>query len=208
MRLPRGSIFGILIAAGLIFRPAAAEVTAARIVVVTNNGWHTGIVVARADLPRGALPETRDFPAAIYFEFGWGDREYYPAPRKTLGMTLGAALPSPAVMHVIGLDRLPATMFPGVERIRLSLTENQFVRLVAYLDGGFDRRGAARVHPSGHGLYTFSLFYPATGSFHLFNTCNTWVARALVAAGLPIRVSGVQSAEDLMIQVRRLALPP
>lgn len=208
MPFVRGFIFGILVASGLACNPAAAEVTAGRIVVITNNGWHAGIVIARADLPRGALPETGDFPAALRFEFGWGDREYYPAPRKSFGMTLGAAFPGPAIMHVIGLDRPHAALFPGVERVRLGLTEEQFQRLVAYLDGGFERRGTARVRASGRGLYDFSLFYPATGSFHLFNTCNTWVARALSVSGLPVRVSGVQMAEDLMIQVRRLALPP
>ena len=52
----------------------------------------SGIVIARATLPTGAVPEAADFPDAPYLEFGWGDAEYYPAPRPTLGMALRAAL--------------------------------------------------------------------------------------------------------------------
>ncbi|MGH7005996.1 MAG: DUF2459 domain-containing protein, partial [Alphaproteobacteria bacterium] len=75
----RRLVLGIIFAAGSACGPAAADVRAGRIVVITSNGWHTGILIARADLRRGVLPETEDFPAALYFEFGWGDREYYPA---------------------------------------------------------------------------------------------------------------------------------
>ena len=110
-------------------------------------------------------------------------------------------------MHVIGLDREAMPPSAGIERVRILLAENQFQKLVAYLDSAFERRGASRVQASSPGLYPFSKFYPATGSFHLFNTCNTWVARGLALAGLPIRVSGVQRAEDLMSQVRALAHP-
>jgi hypothetical protein len=47
-------------------------------------------------------------------------------------------------------------------------------------------------------------FYPAHGGFHLFNTCNTWAARALSEAGLDISAGGVMTADDLMSRVRDL----
>ena len=57
----------------------------------------------------GLLPEAADFPDAAFLEFGWGDRTYYPAKKKTLGMTLAAALvPTPAVMHMAGHATAPA----------------------------------------------------------------------------------------------------
>jgi uncharacterized protein (TIGR02117 family) len=185
-------------------RIAAAE-SGAKTIFVTSNGWHSGIVVARADLPPGAIPESADFPHAVYFEFGWGDTEYYPAPRKSLGMTLGAVFPGPAVVHVIGMARHPREMFPASEIVALRLSNDAFHRLVQYLEATFLRAGAARARPSARGLYPTSHFYPATGRFHLFNTCNTWTARGLAAAGLPIRVAGVQRVEELMAQVRALA---
>ena len=200
----RGWFAGLIVFVLLALPSAAAETPGGKRIFVTSNGWHTGIVIARADLPKGAIPETADFGDAAYFEFGWGDREYYPAPRKSLGLTLGAAFPGEAVVHLVGLPRHPREMFPGNETITLRLDEGAFRRLVAYLHESFERRGAVRVRASARGLYDFSAFYPATGVFHLFNTCNTWTARGLAGAGLPIRAAGVQRAEGLMSQVRAL----
>jgi uncharacterized protein (TIGR02117 family) len=160
---------------------------------VVSNGWHTGIVVARAALPVGAVPEATDFPDAPYLEFGWGDAEYYPAPSPTLGM---------AVVHLVGLPAHPRDVFPTAEVVELRLSPAGFQRLVDYLDDTFARGDAERAQASAPGLYRFSLFYPAKGEFHLFNTCNTWTARALEAAGWPVQVSGTLRAEDLMAQIR------
>ena len=173
---------------------------------VTSNGWHTGIVVARASLPPGAIPEAADFPLAPYLEFGWGDAEYYPAPRPTLGMALGAALgPNPAFVHMVGLPAHPREVYPKSEVVELGLSPDGFQRLIRYLDATFARDGAERIPASAQGLYSFSFFYAATGKFHLFNTCNTWAARGLAAAGLPVEASGVVRAEDLMAQLRKIA---
>ncbi len=175
-------------------------------VYVTSNGWHTGIVVARALLPADAIPEAADFPDAPYLSFGWGDAAYYPAPRPTFAMTLRAALqPTPAVVHMAGLPAHPREVFPTGEVIELQVSTEGFRNLVAYLDGSFARDDRERTRSITPGLYSFSLFYRAKGKFHLFNTCNTWTARGLKLAGLPIRVSGTLRAEDLMVQVRQFA---
>jgi uncharacterized protein (TIGR02117 family) len=178
-------------------------------VYVASNGWHSAIVVPRADLPPDALPEAADFPDAAYLSYGWGDAEYFPTPQKTLAMTLRAALtPTPAVVHVAGLPADPRQVFPEDEVVALAASPSQVAALVAYLDDTFARDGADRLAASEPGLYAFSLFYPATGEFHLFNTCNTWTARGLQAAGWPVRAAGVVTAEELMTQVRPLAARP
>jgi hypothetical protein len=45
------------------------------------------------------------------------------------------------------------------------------------------------------------MFYLAEGDYSLFNTCNTWVTKALQAAGLPIRPALM--AAGVMRQARR-----
>lgn len=176
-------------------------------IYVTSNGWHSAIVVPRAALPAGAIPEAADFPGAAYLSLGWGDAEYFPARAPTLGMKLRAALqPTPAVIHMAGLPFHPRDVFPANEVVELMTTTRGFETLVAYLDATFDREGAARAQASQPGLYRFSRFYRAKGEFHLFNTCNTWTARGLEAGGWPIRVSGTVTAEDLMARVRPLAV--
>ena len=175
-------------------------------VYVLSNGWHSAIVLPRAALPEGAIPEAADFPAATYLSFGWGDATYFPARDPTTAMALSAALqPTPAVLHLAGLKSPPDEVFPAEEVVELKATAEGIAALVAYLDAAFERDGAERVEASQPGLHRFSLFYPATGEFHLFNTCNTWTARGLRAAGWPVRASGTVTAEELMVQVRRLA---
>ena len=183
--------------------PAAG---AENVIFVTSNGWHSSIVIAAAELPPGRIPETADFPNARYLEFGWGDAEYYPAERATLAMTMRAALtPTPAVVHLAGLRTEPARFFTQSEVLVLQTSEMHFKRLIDFIGGSFERAGASRASASGPGLYATSRFYPATGQFHLNNTCNTWTARALDAAGFAIRIQETSSAEDLMRQVRALA---
>jgi uncharacterized protein (TIGR02117 family) len=183
--------------------PAAETGPDAVTIHVVSNGWHTGIVIPRRALPTGAIPEAQDFPEAPYLEFGWGDADYYPAPQPGIGVALRAALlPSPAVVHLVGLPGPPRQVFPKAETVDVVLAPDGFRRLVDYLESSFDRRGAPRAEAGAPGLYSFSRFYPATGEFHLFNTCNPRTAAALKAAGWPVTVAGTIRAEDLMAQLR------
>ena len=191
-----------------IARPAEAETWAEqaaaeqafRIIHVVSNGWHTGIVLARSDLAHGDIPEINDFPKAKFFEFSWGDAKYFPAPEKGLAMVISALFtPTPAVLHLAGLPAEPRKVFPNAEIVELQLSSTGLQNLVAYIGDSFDRGAADSGFP---GLYRFSRFYPATGRFHIFNTCNTWTARGLKTAGIPVTVSGTLQAEELMAQLR------
>jgi uncharacterized protein (TIGR02117 family) len=173
-----------------------------RIVYVVSNGWHTGLVVARSDIPPGRIAEAADFPDARYLEFGWGDREYYPARRQTIGMALDAALtPSPAVIHLVGRDAPPQSTAPEVEVLAVPVTAAGLDRLTARLDAAFDRPPGGRAASVAPGFSRDSRFYPARGKFHLFNTCNTWIAEKLAAAGIPLSTD-VTTADALMGRLR------
>ncbi len=214
IRLPRPRPWIVLVLALLLTAcaapppappPSQTDLGAKTVIFVTSNGWHSGIVVAKADLPPDRIPETVDLPEARFLEFGWGDAVYYPAKQPTFGMSLQAALvPTPAVVHVAGLWGEPARVYPKAEVISLPIDAENFVRLIDFIDDSFERSGAPRAAATGPGLYATSHFYPAKGSFHLFNTCNTWTARALAAAGFDISASGTSRAEALMQQVRAL----
>ena len=77
--------------------------------------------------------------------------------------------------------------------------------MVAEIDVTFDRPAGGRAETLAPGLYPNSLFYPAKGQFHLFNTCNTWVARALRTSGLSVTPVGAITAAGVMQQVRDAA---
>lgn len=186
--------------------PAIADETPAHTIYLINYAWHTGLVLARTDLPAGKFPELEDFPEAKYVEFGWGDREYYPAQDPSVGKALLAGLvPTSSVVKMIGWSGPPSVVMPATEAHALPVSDSGMQHLLQELDAVFDRPpDAARaeaVHVSTSGRMRF---YPAHGRFHLFNTCNTWTARMLVTAGLPISTSGVVTSENLMRRVRPL----
>ncbi len=178
---------------------------AAKTIFVTSNGWHSSIVLARADVAPGRIPEAADVPQARFLEFGWGDADYYPAQDPGIGLALAALLaPTPSVVHMAGLAVDPARRYPTAEVIALSLDAPGLARLVDFIHATFRRQGRPRAAATGPGLYADSRFYPAVGRFHLMNTCNTWTARALAAAGFAVTGQGITTAEELMEQVRAL----
>lgn len=198
----RRAILGALLAAPILADAGEAGFR----VLVLSNGWHSGVVLSRADLPEAIIPEIADFPHARFFEFGWGDAEFYPAREAGAWLALRAAFPGPAVMHVSGLPDHPARIWPNVTILSFAIGADGMRRLLEFLRGSFDRAGAGRAVVSARGIYPFSLFYPATGRFHLFNTCNTWTAQALTAMGLPAALGGVNTAEDLVARIRPFAV--
>lgn len=157
---------------------------------VVNYAWHTGLVIARDDLPADRIPEQADFPEAAYFEFGWGDREYYPARDPGIAQALIAGLvPTDSVVQLAGLPRSPQAFYPSSEVHALPVTAAGLDNLVSQIDAVFDRPNG-RADPIHITTTERVRFYPAHGRFHLFNTCNTWTARMLAAAGFNISPGG------------------
>jgi uncharacterized protein (TIGR02117 family) len=187
--------------------PIQTHPDADKVFFVASNGWHSGIIVAKADLPSDRIPETKNFPDALFLEFGWGDADYFPAKKPTIGMTLRAAfVPTPSVMHVVGLQADPARAYPNAEILSLPLNKANFNRLIDFIHASFERPEEGRATNGRPGLYATSRFFPARGRFHLLNTCNSWTARALMSAGFDMDLQGTARAEEVMRQVRALAL--
>ena len=165
----------ILLLTGCAAAPANRAVDGDIPLYVVTHGWHTGLAMRAADIDFARwrpLPHLR----SKYLEVGWGDRDYYPAPGFNLWYAFKAlAWPTPSVLHVVGFDEPPARYFPGSEVVELRLPRERFDRLLAYLTASFEP-DAAPIAPS---LYATGAFYPSREKFHLFKTCNVWVARAL-----------------------------
>lgn len=171
--------------------------------------WHAGVAIRASDIPGDLIPERRDFPEAEYLEFGRGDWDFYQASNFSSGYALKALLLSTkTVLHVVGFSGPVTRYAPYREIIALSPPSHGFQHLVGYVDESFSREGRGAAAPLGRGLYGDSRFYPAHGTFHLFNTCNTCAARALQAASYPI--SSVITVGALVSEARRFgdALDP
>ena len=183
-------------------RPASAQQVEP--VYLVGHGWHAGLVIRRTEATAAQWPEQNDFPKATFLEVGWGDRDFYQDPNPGAGKMLKAGLwPTPSVLHVAGFRGEVTAYFPASEVIRLDLPEAGVDSLAAYIHRAYARDEAGRAIPLGPGLYGESRFYAGRERYHLHKNCNTWAARALRRAGVPLRPAEVLTAGDLLKQVRR-----
>ena len=169
---------------------------------VLDHGWHTAIVVRRADVDRALWPEVDEVPTATFVEIAWGDREFYMATAATAWMAVKASLGAGAsVLHVVGLDAPIGAHVPQSEIVELRVSRRGFEALTRFVSGEHERDISGRPVRIQRGLHGPSWFYAARGTYSLFNTCNTWVARALRTAGLPVTPFAVITAGGVMRQI-------
>lgn len=204
-------------AAFLFFLATACTVSAApgwrcsppelscKAVYVVHDSWHAAIVLRVEEIPREKIPELADFPDVKWVEFSWGDRDFFPDPNAGVFAALRAAFWSGgSVLHVVGFDRELKAAYPGASIAEIGLTGPSFDRLVNFISGTFLRSGAQGRAPASPGLFAHSRFYPSTHRFSLLKTCNTWVAEALQAAGLPVVPGQVITSGNLAAQIAGL----
>ena len=184
--------------------PAPSESEPHKTIYLVSHGWHAGIVLQRAEIPESIWPAPVDFPYAQYLEVGWGDMDYYQTADPHMGLILKAALlPTASVLHIVGFNGSVPAYFPYSEIIRIELSSAGFEHLSRTIAASFATDEAGNTTSLGPGLYGNSRFYLSRETYHLFNTCNVWTARALRAAGLPITPVRAITTEDLMSQARK-----
>lgn len=157
-----------------------------RTVHVVEHGWHAGIALSRDDLSPDDWAVIRDFPGTQTLEVGWGDADYYQAADPGTGTLLKAGLwPTSSVMHVAAFRRSVTEVFPRREIIRLRVQPDDWKELLTFIRDSHAHDSTGQPIPLGSGLYGQSQFYKAADRYHVFNNCNTWMMRALEAAGCP-----------------------
>jgi hypothetical protein len=118
----------------------------------------------------------------------------------------GGLLPTASVLHIVGFNDHVATYFPYSEIIRIELSSAGFEHLSRTIASSFALDKAGNTTSPSPGLYGNSRFYQSRETYHLFNTCNVWTARALRTAGLPITPATAASVGNLMSQARKFGV--
>lgn len=158
---------------------------------VLSNGVHTDLVfpVRSAAMDWTALFDPRDAkappPEAEFVAIGWGDRDFYLHTPTWADLTLRHAVgalfgANASLLHVTWLTR--AQLRQGAYAMPLS--QRQYLALVAHVRGSLPGGRAVTLPGAGYG--PDDAFYEAEGSYHLFETCNTWTGRGLRRAGVPV----------------------
>ena len=158
---------------------------------VLSNGVHTDLVlpIRSAAIDWTAVFYPRDAkappPDAEFIAIGWGDRDFYLHTPTWADLTLRRAVgalsgANASLLHVTWLTR--AQLRQGAYAMPLS--QRQYLALVAHVRGSLP--GGRTIALPGAGYGPDDTFYEAIGSYHLFETCNTWTGRGLRRAGVPV----------------------
>ncbi|MEQ1709041.1 MAG: DUF2459 domain-containing protein [Terricaulis sp.] len=169
-----------------------------------SNGYHSDIG-APAELFPENHPLRLRYPTARSFLIGWGDERFYYSDGTDLLLGLDALIPpSASVMHVAYNAQASSAYLGPNDDVAVAISRAGAVRFVAYIDRALvlDDNGAPIVTSPGK-VIGRSAFLRTRGSFHLFNVCNQWMARALRAAGVDVNARAAWLAGPLIAQVRR-----
>ena len=170
---------------------------------VLDHGWHTAIVLRRADLERALWREANELAPSTFVEVAWGDREFYMATPATVWMAIKAAFASGAsVLHVVSLEAPISAAFPHSQVVEVPISRRGLDALTRFIADEHQRDADGRAVRLQPGLYGRSWFYAGRGRYSLSNTCNTWIARALETTGLAVTTPGVRTAGDVMRQLK------
>lgn len=156
-------------------------------IYVVSHGWHTGIVIARANLSDKLAFIPGELGDSPYYEFGWGEKDFYQAPENTVGLALRALLwVNDSTMHVVAVPSLPAEYFAESEVVELHVSSDGHQNLTTAIAASFAKDINGQSKSTREGLYGPSLFFDGVGKYYLFHTCNTWTAQTLAKAGAPL----------------------
>jgi uncharacterized protein (TIGR02117 family) len=169
-----------------------------------SNGFHSDIGAPAAIFPADH-PLRRLYPDAESFLIGWGEQAFYFSDGTDLMLGLDALVPpSPSVLHV-AYNAGPSSAYLGPnDDTAIAISRDGAARFVAFVDAALvlDEAGAPVVTSPGK-VVGRSAFLRSRGSFHLFNVCNQWMARALRAAGIDVNARAAWMAGPLIAQVRK-----
>ena len=203
----------LLLAAATVFADwsCAPDQALCHPVFIVHDDWHAAIVLRTSDISAisiAVLPELADFPEAQFIEFSWGDKDYFPDPNSGVWAALRAAFWSGgSVLHLVGITDSLARFYPGAKITELRLAPAAFDRLIRFISQTIARQPPNIRAPAHPGLFAYSRFYSARTHFSILRTCNSWVAEALEAAGMPLSPGLVITAGNLASQIEKLSKP-
>ena len=170
-------------------------------IYVAGNGWHTGLIIPLAEVDMDLCPGLRYFEGWDYVEIGWGDESFYRgADSISLKVAMAAVFtPTPTVLHIVGVDAPVEESLSMSELISVDIDRENLSELVRFVAGTFRMQGGKSID-LGEGIYGFSRFFRAEGSYYFPNTCNVWTLKAVNAAGLPVTPWAGIRTENVMNQ--------
>lgn len=160
-------------------------------IYVHSGGVHADFVLPRVNraMNWGAWFSPSDFEGyrgGNHLLVGWGDRAVYTDVPDWTNLTFGIAFRA-ALLKTPTLNRIGYVPKPRVTNYvhRVVLSQSEYRTLVDYVKSSFQLNGEGKpVLVPGLTFSGWDAYYEATGSYHLVNTCNEWVAAGLRKTGV------------------------
>ena len=173
-------------------------------VAIADRGWHTDLCAPSADATGALAVAAEGFPGTRVLCLGFGARNFFLARGADPLDALAAMFPSRAALLLTALRVAPEAAFGARVVVRLPLGAAGRAGLIRFLADAFAPRPDGAPRWLRDGPYPGSVFYAAQGTYDLFSTCNTWSARGLLAAGVPVG-EGIVTAGQVMGRARAIA---
>jgi len=141
-----------------------------------------------------------------YVDIGWGDRDFYQSPKDfDLYLAFKALfIPSESVVRIEGYNyEIEDIISYSDFCIRFALNENNLTNLLKFIDSSFSRNNQNKLVVTLKKARGRIFFFKSKYSYHIFETCNKWVAKGFAAAGFDISPGWIITSENLFEEVKK-----
>lgn len=163
-------------------------------IYLIKQRWHTAVVFHTKDVSapgRDTLifPEVKYFKEAELIDIGWGDEAFYQHSDFDYELAYLALFhATPSTLRVEGIYITKQQYFDISDIvIELKINNEQLKILLKYISDTIWRDESGKYEILSIQYLNRVYFIRAKGSYHLFNTCNTWLARGLKKSGFDIK---------------------
>lgn len=174
-------------------------------IYLINQSWHTGILIPVNNTTKELFPVLKLFEGKNYVDIGWGDEEFYQHPDFDLYLAAKAILyPTRSVLRIEGhISSIESIINWSEYIIKFKLNDDGLKGIANFINKTFQYDSNGNFIITSHRAEGSIIFFRSKFMYHLFNTCNTWAAEVLNAAGFKIDFLGIITAEQLFSKVKK-----
>lgn len=157
-------------------------------IYLIKQRWHTAVVFHTEAVDSTILPEIKYFSGAEMIDIGWGDEAFYQHPDFDWDLAYQALFyATSSTLRIEGIFISKQKYFDISEIVaELIISDEQLKTLLNYIGDTILRDEDSEPEISSIQYLDRVYFLKAKGEYHLFNTCNTWLAKGLSSAGINI----------------------
>jgi len=173
-------------------------------IYIINYSFHTGIIIPIEDRSIKLIRALDNFKNYRFADIGWGEEYFYQNPDDNYCMAAKAILlPNPSVIRIEGYSSLEGSFICWSNfTVKLMLSADQFKNIAQFIDRSFKTDVGSNYIITSKNNSGDTVFFKSIYRYHLFNTCNTWVAGALHSSGMDISPSFIITAGQLYDEIK------